>query len=160
MAHLTAWPQPGGGHLRHIPLQPPYRDPCLTAGPRPISRSFSELQEGARTGPQMGLRRADSQRELKEGSQSRISRGSFPKSSATSHRFVSCRVASHRVALMFDQDHKAFKKQKQGRPEYSLQRTPPLKSFRCIHSGVVVVYGSSHWALAPRAGVVAKPSEG
>ena len=25
--HLTACPQPGGGHLRHIPLQPPYRDP-------------------------------------------------------------------------------------------------------------------------------------
>ena len=23
LAHLTAWSQPGGGHLRHIPLQPP-----------------------------------------------------------------------------------------------------------------------------------------
>ena len=49
---------------------------------------------------------------------------------------ASRRVASHRVALTFDKDHKAFKKQKQGRPEYLLQRTPPpLKSFRCIHSG-------------------------
>ena len=38
---------------------------------------------------------------------------------------ASHRVASHRVALTFDEDYKAFKKQKQGRPEYSLQRTPP-----------------------------------
>ena len=60
-----------------------------------------------------------------KSSQSRISRGCFPKSSAPSHRFLSCRVASHRVALTFDKDHKAFKKQKQGIPEYSLQRTLP-----------------------------------
>ena len=47
-----------------------------------------------------------------------------------------CNLASHRVALTFDKDHKAFKKQKQGRPEYLLQRTPPpeklpLHSLRC-----------------------------
>ena len=90
----------------------------------------NEFQNGAPKGPN-----TDSQRELKEGSQSRISRCCLPKSSATSHRFLSCHVASDRVALSFDKGHKSFKKQKQGRPEYSLQRTPPLKSFRCIHSG-------------------------
>ena len=102
----------------------------------------NESQKGPPKGP-----KTDSQRELKEGSQSRISRGCFPKSSATSHRFLSCRVVSHRVALTFDQDHKAFKKQKQGRPEYSLQRTLPLKSFRCIPSGWFF-YGSCMDALA------------
>ena len=144
MAHWTAWSQPGGGHLRHIPHQPPYWGSWTTAGARPTSRSFSELQKEARTGP-----KTDSQRELKEGSQSRISRGCFPKSSATSHRFLSCRVVSHRVALTFDKDHKAFKKQKQGRPEYSLQRTPPpeklpLHSLRFYFRG----YGSCMDALA------------
>ena len=32
MAHLTAWNQPGGGHLRHIPRQPPC-DSRLGPGP-------------------------------------------------------------------------------------------------------------------------------
>ncbi len=142
MGHLTAWPQPGGGHLRHIPLQPPYWGSWPTAGgPAHFEVIFGApegspngTENGSQNGPPKGPK-TDSQRELKEGSQSRISRGCFPKSSSTSHRFLSCRVASHRVALTFDQDHKAFKKQKQGRPEYLLQRTPPLKSFRCIPSG-------------------------
>ena len=55
-----------------------------------------------------------------------------------SFRVASRCIASHRIALTFDKDHKAFKKQKQGRPEYLLQRTPPLKSFRCIPSGLVL----------------------
>ena len=58
---------------------------------------------------------------------------------------ASYRVASHRVALTFDEDYKAFKKQKQGRPEYLLQRTPPLKSFRCIHSGLFITEAA--WTL-------------
>ena len=50
-------------------------------------------QNGRPKGP-----KTDPQRELKDGSQRRISRGSFPKSCATSHRFASHGVRSHRVA--------------------------------------------------------------
>ena len=41
-----------------------------------------------------------------------------------------------------------------GDPRARQLEVQALLSFRCAH------YGSSHWALAPRAGVVAKPSEG
>ena len=50
----------------------------------------------------------------------------FASRRIASHRVASRRIASHRVALTFDKDYKAFKKQKQGRPEYLLQRTPPV----------------------------------
>ena len=99
LLHLTAWSQPGGGHLRHIPLQPPYRDPCATSAGPPISRSFSELQEGARTGPKMGLRR-DRKRTPKGSSKSALKAGFqevvFRK--VLQHRIASYRVALHRIA--------------------------------------------------------------
>ena len=82
----------------------------------------------------MGLR-MDLQRDRKrtpKGTQSKDLKDGFQGLSSekllcniASHRFASRRIASHRVALAFDEDYKAFKKQKQGRPEYSLQRTPP-----------------------------------
>ena len=137
MCHWTAWSQPGGGHLRHIPLQPPYRDMWTRSGSRPILRSFSGLQEGSRMGPKMCLR-MDSQGIEKGASKGpermlskRISRVCFPKSCATLHRFVSRRVASHRVALHRVASHHITSFHV-GHP---VVRTPPLKSFRCIPSG-------------------------
>ena len=76
----------------------------------------------------MGLR-MDLQRDRKrtpKGTQSKDLKDGFQGlSSEKLCNIASHRVASHRVALAFDEDYKAFKKQKQGRPEYSLQRTPP-----------------------------------
>ena len=114
MAHLTACPQPGGGHLRHIPRQPRYYVVCARSGSRPILRSFSGLQEGPRMGPKMGLR-MDSQG-IEKGApkgpervlSKRISKDCFPKSCATLHRFVSRRVASHRVVLHRVTSHHIF----------------------------------------------------
>jgi len=114
VCHLTACPQPGGGHLRHIPRQPPYRDPCATSGSRPFLMSFSGLQEGPRMGSKVGLR-MDSQG-IEKGApkgpervlSKRISKDCFRKSCATLHRFVSRRVASHRVALHRVASHHIF----------------------------------------------------
>ena len=134
MAHLSAWPQPGGGHLSHIPLGPPYRDIWTRSGSRPILRSFSELQEGARTGPKMS-RRMDpkgTKNGLPKGAQRGLSKTDFKWLLSETlcniawPLIVSRCIASRRAS--FDQDHKAFKKQRQGRPEYFLQRSlPPEK---------------------------------
>ena len=103
MCHLTAWPQPGGGHSRHIPLQPPYRDPRPTAGPRLILRSFSGIQEGPQKKPKMSLR-MDPQRDRKgtpEGNSKRALKDGFQRivfQKVVQHRIASYRVALHRIA--------------------------------------------------------------
>ena len=94
--------------------------------------SFSGLQEEPQKGPKMGLK-MDLQRDRKrtpKGSSKRAFKDGFQVvafRNVVQHRMAFYRVALHRirVALTFDQNHKAFKKQKQGIPEYSLQRTLP-----------------------------------
>ena len=90
-------------------------------------------------GPKMGLR-MDSQETEKGAAKGpervlskRISKDCFPKSCATLHRFVSRRIASHRVALHRVASHHITSFHV-GHP---VVRTPPLKSFRCIRSGML-----------------------
>ena len=103
LLHLSAWPQPGGGHLRHIPYEPPYRDPCATAGARLISRSFSGLQKGPQKGPKMGLR-MDLQRGRKrtpKGTQNKDLKGGFQRfvfRKIVQYRTASLRIRLHRIA--------------------------------------------------------------
>ena len=104
LLHLTAWPQPGGGHLRHIPRQPPYRDLWTRSAGPPISRSFSELQKGPQKGPKMGLR-MDLQRDRKrtpKGIQSKDLKDGFQGfvfRKVVQYRFASLRIASPKRSI-------------------------------------------------------------
>ena len=109
---------------------------------RPISRSFSELQEGPRTGPKMSLRMDPKGTEngLPKGAQRGLSKPDFKR--LFSEKF--CNIAS---LLIVSRCIASCRANVRSGPQ-SVQETeagqtgvlvtthsPPLKSFRCIHSG-------------------------
>ena len=152
MAHLTAWSQPGGGHLRHIPLQPPYRDPCATSAGPPILRSFSGVQEGPRTRPRMSLRMDPKGTEngLPKGAQRGLSKPDFKRlfsekfCNIASLDIVSRCIASRRANVR--SGSKSVQETEAGQTELLFTaHSPPLKSFRCIHSGVVFWFFFELW---------------
>ena len=146
MAHLTAWSQPGGGHLRHIPHQPPYWGSWTRIAGPPISRSFSGIQEGARIGPRMGFRmdlQRDRERTPKKGTQSKDLKDGFQ--GFVFRKVVQCRIASYRVALHRIASRCIVSHRiTSSHVGHKVVRTPLLKSFRCIPSGLIT---ETAWTL-------------
>ena len=96
----------------------------MTRDPRPVPGPFRGHFRSSKREPERDRKWVSEwiSKGTKNGLPKTDSKGLFSEKLCN---IASHRVASHRVALTFDEDYKAFKKQKQGRPEYSLQRTPP-----------------------------------